>query len=276
MKKTISIFLFIFLNIFTNAQDEQTNLQKYWHYRYRLVNYFMVVGDGPGMSLPADIRNINGSDQLRWGEAPVYLGYYIGVLATEYRLLKDNGQNTDQTLTELYYALKAAVRIDYSAESSWNQTNVVDGFLIRDDVPVNFVSQHLNELNINITTNQYFTFGSGKPGIVTTLGSSDYSTNLANGTPRDNAVSQDVIYPLLMGFALVKRYVDNGLLSFYNYVNSSFEQIDLRSMAINEADKIISYIKENNYGNTLNHWVIKDPDGNIVIGGNPIHVAYAL
>jgi hypothetical protein len=47
------------------AQDDLANLQKYWHYRHRLVNYFMIVGEGPGMSLPADIRNWNGSNTLR-------------------------------------------------------------------------------------------------------------------------------------------------------------------------------------------------------------------
>jgi hypothetical protein len=109
------VFLLIFFK--SQSQDNATNLRKYWHYRYRLVNYFMVVGPEPGESLPADIRNWYGSPQgissttsvpnISWGDEPVYLGYYLGVLATEYALLHRNGENTDRTLTELYYALNA-------------------------------------------------------------------------------------------------------------------------------------------------------------------------
>lgn len=253
------------------AQDELTNLDKYWHYRYRLVNYFMVVGDGPGMSIPADIRNAfdgNGSGQLRWGEGPTYLGYYLGVLATEYRLLRDNGQSTDRTLTELYYALRAVNRLDFVAESMWNLPNNEDGFLIRDDVPANFVQQHFYELNINIMPGQGNTIGTGAPGEVTS-GKSDYQTNIDNGTPHLNAVSQDVIYELLMGYALVKRYVDSGNLQFNNYVTNSPMQSNFTTTAIVETSKIINYIK-------FHDWSMPNPDADVanisdywVVGGNP-------
>jgi len=96
-----------FLLIFVNAQSNQLNLDKYWHYRYRLVNQFMVVGGGKGQSLPATVRNKYGSGILDWGETPRYMGWYLGVLATEYRLLQNNGQSVERTLTELYYALRA-------------------------------------------------------------------------------------------------------------------------------------------------------------------------
>ncbi|MBI3510555.1 MAG: T9SS type A sorting domain-containing protein [Bacteroidetes bacterium] len=271
MKKISLFFLFISLSIFVNAQNDQTNLDKYWHYRYRLVNDFMVVGDGPGMSLPACIRNKGGTQNLYWGETPVYLGYYLGVLATEYRLLKDNGQNTDRTLTELYYALKASVRIDFVAESyiAWNQSNVVDGFLIRDDVPANFVTQHSNELNQNrVSTDPAFEIGSGRPGPVSVT-ESDYSHFLNDPDPSKVAVSQDVIYQLLMGFALVKRYTDDGVLTFNNYVTGTTDNADLKAMAVDEADKIVSFIKEN-HGH---HWVIHDPNDNAVVGGSNLDMA---
>ena len=58
MKKLILFLLIVFARSYMQGQDELTNLQKYWHYRYRLVNYFMVVGEGSGMSLPADCTDI--------------------------------------------------------------------------------------------------------------------------------------------------------------------------------------------------------------------------
>jgi hypothetical protein len=276
MKKAILFFLFLFISEFNFAQDELVNLQKYWHYRYRLTHYYMVVGEGPGMSLPADIRNTNNSGEIRWGEVPVYLGYYIGTLATEYRLLKDNNYNTDQTLTELYYALKAAIRIDNVAENQdpWNHDPSTNGFLIRDDVPDDFLLLHSGFLNQNIPQNQGITIGSGKPGIVTSM-HSDYTGNLHSNPyhPENNAISQDVVYQLLMGFALVKRYVDPGVISFDDLINNDMVNIDLQGMAIDEADLIVSYIKANH----SQHWEINDPDGHdINAGGNCASFAFAI
>lgn len=41
---------------------------------------------------------------MNWGDATSYLGYYIGVLATEYYLLQQNGQRTDSVKHELFFA----------------------------------------------------------------------------------------------------------------------------------------------------------------------------
>jgi hypothetical protein len=41
----------------------------------------------------------------------------MGMLATEYKLLKNEGKDTTKTLQELLYALKAIERLDTSAES---------------------------------------------------------------------------------------------------------------------------------------------------------------
>ncbi|HBG71953.1 MAG: hypothetical protein A2W93_05220 [Bacteroidetes bacterium GWF2_43_63] len=59
-------------------------------------------------------------------------GYYIGMLATEYKLLKDNGQNADATATlqELNLALDALIRMDKC----------------EDDIPVALV---INPLKLN-------------------------------------------------------------------------------------------------------------------------------
>jgi hypothetical protein len=45
------------LNYPLRAQTPKQNLDKYWHYRYRLTHYFESVGMGQGQSLPASERN---------------------------------------------------------------------------------------------------------------------------------------------------------------------------------------------------------------------------
>ncbi len=99
------------------TQDEQA-LNTYWHYRYRLVKYFMTLGSDVGMSIPADIRNA-GDDavggNMQWTDGPRLIGWYLETLATEYKLLKNNGATSTQlqeTVTELFYALHALYRLD--------------------------------------------------------------------------------------------------------------------------------------------------------------------
>lgn len=261
-----------------NCQTDQLNLQKYWHYRYRLLNYFMVVGEGAGKSIPADIRNWNGtssntSQTLRWGEEPVYLGYYLGVLATEYKMLSMSALNTDQTLTELYYALKAVERLDYQAESSWNMPNTIDGFIIRGDIPGTFVQDNFAMLNQDIPSGQGVYLGMGKPAQVGTT-YSDYYNHYLSGERQDDAPSMDIYFQLLMGYALIYECIPVGSLTFYNYISGTMQSEDFRSLAITEADLILSFLKEN-HGR---HWEIKCPDGSGVQDGgdNAAFFAFAL
>jgi hypothetical protein len=65
---------------------------KYWSYRNRLVKQFVVRGeqstacDEPsGLSIPAKLAFTHESD-IRWADGGAQLGWYISVLATEYRL----------------------------------------------------------------------------------------------------------------------------------------------------------------------------------------------
>ena len=100
MKKIFLILpLFILIIQDTTAQTWYSNMEKYWWYRYMLVNDFMLIGDECGMSIPAQKRNYplsNDQNQyaLEWQDATVELGHYIGALAVEYRMLKDNNWDT--------------------------------------------------------------------------------------------------------------------------------------------------------------------------------------
>jgi len=51
--KFITTLLFFCFAIKVFSQDAQENMNKYWYYRFRLLNDFMLVGDCQGCSLPA-------------------------------------------------------------------------------------------------------------------------------------------------------------------------------------------------------------------------------
>ncbi|MFH1321026.1 MAG: T9SS type A sorting domain-containing protein [Bacteroidota bacterium] len=188
MKKIILIFILL-TPVVCSAQTRADNLKKYWYYRLRLKNDFLKVGPNPGESIPAETRHSSGQyfEKIRWGDATMYLGWYIGVLATEYRLLKYNNEN----------------------EAHFNQ-------------------------DLTDVKNVY--------GVT-----SDYSTETP-ADPETAEMSHDQIYPLLMGFVLVKRFVDNGV---------TYNGVALRQKAIDMAGNIIEYLEAGN-------WVIK----NAVTGEN--------
>jgi hypothetical protein len=123
MKKAL---LFLFVSIFIKdvyCQSAQSNFNKYWFYRDRLKKRFMVEGPNQGESLVAPrIQRINNSagvvDQYlyHYGDQTIQMGWYLGVLATEYRLLANHSQPTANTERELYHAMKAFERLDLNAE----------------------------------------------------------------------------------------------------------------------------------------------------------------
>jgi len=170
--KRIFIVIVCGITVFTlKAQSPNENLKKYWFYRYRLINDFMKIGANRGESIPAGLRRIKGNindpseQDLKWGDSTIKLGQYIGVLATEYKLLKDNGRNTFQTRKELYFALEAFNRLDETAESYFRcvtclpnpQPGDLNGYFIKDDVTMDdpgigttdFVEDTLDHFNSN-------------------------------------------------------------------------------------------------------------------------------
>lgn len=148
--RTLFFLALFFSKLMCVAQTDHENQDKYWKYRERLKNKFVKIGPQAGESIPMACRipgyayggtpDASGT-QLQWKDATITLGYYVIVLATEYKLLKNAGENFQPTLNELYYALTAINRLDQKAEyylSNQNSPLEINGFFLRDDVPYTF------------------------------------------------------------------------------------------------------------------------------------------
>jgi hypothetical protein len=266
------------------------NLEKYWWYRYRLVNDFMVVGEGCGESIPARKRSISTSNGgiLEWGDATEHLGNYINFLAGEYKMLHDNGFNTNRTNYELYCALRAFDRLDSMAETYSNDidgtymwlcyrvhdyTGAIwrgkNGFFIRDDVPgsqpnlktlgyPSMVDLHKDNFN--------------RPGIVKYCGvsvaTSDYSSRASShswpaGWTKRVPVeeSKDQLTQLYAGMGMATRLLDGGAV---------YNRASLRNMAGEQMYRMFKNIQLYNAPNGhggWNDWDIWNPVTNQCVHG---------
>jgi len=212
------------------GQTSWADQNRYWYYRYRLVDEFLVRGEesplncdvASGYSLPAGktytTNQVAGQNiDMDWGDATSYLGWYIGVLATEYKLLTDNSQPTEATKRELYYAMKAYERLDTKAEHMFYPHVALDcaptnlnGLFVRDDVSRQLIIQNRPDLVTRFSADgnfrmhsDYFKFYEGFSEV------NDINSNIYP--------TQDQISDLFMGFALVKKCVGNVTYQGYNF-----------------------------------------------------------
>ena len=215
MKKIILILTIFLLKSLATAQTEQANLEKYWHYRQRFNQYFMYVGDKPGESLVVCIRNRDCKPQLCYGQHGIHFGYYLGVLATEYQLLMRNNQiqQAANTLEELQFALLAYEEQLDKCEQYWNKEKCLDGFFIRENVPLNYLDTnieegkiHLESLNAGLTpANLWNPDSACMNGLVN--GQPAYVNGLYKIRTEKEPMSQDEAYGVMMGLALAAKCV---------------------------------------------------------------------
>ncbi len=182
----IAIFIIFCLSIsFSFSQNTLLNEAKYWAWRDRLVNDFMVpnfTGDyaHKGRGIIFNSRGtdcwwptIDSSNYLYSGGFDIsdegfQLGKYLIVLATEWRLLYNSGLPTEQTEAEIFWALKTIDRLDYDAETYWSYFwsrgneiwgGQLNGFMIRDDVFTNFLWYNTNTpTETNHLDDKYFQY----------------------------------------------------------------------------------------------------------------------
>lgn len=295
IKVILSLIVINSSTIYSQTSEYPDHYKKYWYYKSRLNNDFVKVGTNDGESMPFNHRGNTLSNfqpanvALSLGDGTSTLGYYIAVLATEYKLLEISGQSTEKIRHELYCALNAVNRLDYKAESLW-QSGVynLNGFFIRDDVPSALLTSSGGYEHFN-----YFNFGSISAG--TNVQSRGFMSKMECGAnfistswidrvetynlyPPDIAMSQDQVYDLLFGLAFVKKFVpatatdNNG-----NFLYGS-GQAGLKQEATNIANRIINHIRSpkdlngnpcGNPGNNFpNNWRIRNPTTcNLVASG---------
>lgn len=202
------------------AQTDQLNLEKYWKFRNSFREKFIKIGSAQGESLPAGAllpydcqnnieNNSVGYGEMRWGDGMIRHGHYLGLLATEYRLLKNNGQDVTGVLNELYYALNTINRLDKRAESEQDEfyqmslNENLNGFYLREDVPEDFATTHwgTEALNTRCTNSVFY-----RNDNAAKLNTGGY-INRGNGY--QNVPSLDQMSSLMVGLSLVHKLVDD-------------------------------------------------------------------
>jgi len=209
MRRILVGLFFLVLIVPVFGQNQHDNLEKYWKYRERLRNRFMVVSENVmeyGVNIPAsDIfyKSDSTKSYISWGDANNNMSHYLSMLATELWLLKQNGQDYSTTLKELYYAMLALERLDTYSESNlrWKaarglwidnyrekfyvRPGDINGFMLRDDVSDNFWKENKNHFDVPIADGNL----------------------IKSGNLHMEELSQDVIEHDIEGLSLVSKLV---------------------------------------------------------------------
>jgi hypothetical protein len=233
----------------------------YWNYRDRFRKYFIHIGLEDGKSIPFegldpdfkvtplnyDVNNTSLYPKVKglinYGDANITHGWYLAVLATEYRLLKDAGNDADALTAcrnEIYLALEAINRIDLNSKKYFvenpGSTLTTDGFLTRGDVNEDFYknaeldnagfSQNFQWVHSDLFKGVDITSYNNSTNIVTTANGSQFNAgkainqiahrlvgfgeNINGGYGHYGAeMSQDHYYGLLFGLYFIHKFVDN-------------------------------------------------------------------
>lgn len=212
-------------------EHERENLAKYWYYKDRLNHEFIQLNDPwkRGACIPASVRRawdgIN-SENIQFGDATIDLGYYIGVLATEYALLQRSGQDVTETVKDLFWAIWALDRLDLFAEGTWaridpagSNYSTMNGFFIRDDVGADLFTSGSPNANYAQFLTSYNRVGAQPVNKII----SDYVQYRIRNNPINIEESKDQVAHLMVGLCLVLKllppgvtYVDNGVIKTYN------------------------------------------------------------
>lgn len=299
----VLIFIFVCISVFQDiqAQNDSLNHQKYGWMRYRIRNYFQHMGYGPGESLPAGlIREYHTCKELErpsrivdWGDGTIFLGWYLGVLGTEYKLLRNAGERSDSTLRELYLALNAFDRLDKNAEIVWsNFDGVTKKGKVRpvewDSVNRRWLGKDEFELNGFFLRNdagpdfaRFFPFatgiGSALSGVYNPIDTNYFGeyqvcppfTYRAFRYYPMNEPSHDQIFPLLMGLILTYECSDEFMV--WNGQNLGERARETALRMINHYDQDWKYRNpaRKEFGNGCN------AEGCMPYNGGGYSIAYA-
>lgn len=214
------LFLVIFATSYTFANITDSLNSKYINYRNRLLNEWVIISSDVeqfGVNIPAVDRRLDKAGNISWvswSDGNSNFNHWLGLLSTEYRLLKNNNQDYQETLSMLFYAMIALERLDLYSEYTlrkYHKTEPnksdfelikypedINGFLIRDDVSLGFWKQYYKHFN-----EEYGKYNKIKNG------TNRYLSIFQKGVIPQQGMSQDNIVRMLQGLALVKKLVDD-------------------------------------------------------------------
>jgi hypothetical protein len=281
------------------SQTSTDNHRKYWYYKTRLNNDFVLVGTGPGKSLPFSTRAWASSGtnaNLEIGDGTSILGYYIAMLATEYYLLAQNSQNTNTVKHELFCALDAINRLDYRADSAYGGSFNLNGFFVRDDIPKDFARNNYDHFNYYSSWDHISTVWPGTDpdkgavdrGFHSKATSAMYKTNSSWQDRQDNngdiSMSQDQVYNLLFGIAMVNKFVPDWETDGTNTFGYGSGLSSLTDEARNISGRIIDYMRQakDGSGNACSSnptgWIVKNSVScnSVPHGSNAIVYSYPM
>ena len=270
------IFLLFGIILFGSpkAQTPNQNLKKYWYYKDRMKHYFVVPGDCYGCSMPLSTRNrtyLNSQNDpinlniADGGDSPDNIGYYIGQLAAEYKLLIDNNQiiESEKTLEELFYAIN---QINYSdaCEGHWpwnllglGLNDKIDGGCMRDYGDKKMLEDKLGPgMEIDYPGQIAYGFSDGTPMSFDNIDSPFNDAFDITSPPTYckhffNSIDHHTY--LLLGLALVEKLIPEGTTFNGRYfLDGKTADFKLESKLI--AARFWSYWYRNN-------WRIVFPDG---------------
>lgn len=233
-------------------------------------------GVGPGKHIPADTILIRGQrvNVIRWSDGPLQLGWYLGVLALESALMepsRDSGfrqfvslssSSADRDrlnqrvpsdslagvpvhLRELYFALSALDRLDQRAEPIFARVcsgpaDDVPGFFIRDDVS-DSVEMRARMKRLWVESDYASLEGAScRVDPSRNKSETDEIQDCLADCPHcfNGEASQDQVYHLLLGLALVKHFVPPGTI---------VRGMDLNARATLQARRMITYLAQHDW-----------------------------
>jgi hypothetical protein len=276
---------------FAVAQNDGANKEKYWKFRSDLREKFIKIGPNEGESLtsgtlkPLDCIDNDPSDGspnaqygvIQWGDGMIRHGHYLGLLATEYRLLKNAGKDVTGVLNELYFALKAINRLDNSAESEQsifyfeNQLNPsLNGFAMREDIPEFFAANNwaTDPLHarcsyaVSYTNNNAMAVQDGSAGL-------EVKFNSYQNTP-----SLDQISSLMVGFRLIHKLVDEDELA---HPTGELQGFNIVTETKNIVHRLMTYAEDHNWFLIdVNGWPVNNGGGDLVLTATPLSIAATI
>lgn len=309
IKKAIVLISIFYTNIFLLiSQDINSNLIKYWKLRDNFERGFIVIGspEKQGTNLPATKRHFNKDNWIFWQQNPILFDFspYICVLATEYRLLKDYGQDQTaaETLQKLIYTLATFDRLDANAEKffrarkaglkendpnfwtkveQYKDNSDFNGFFLRCDVfgyfpppellddydkPFNSTEIIDNSIDILTYNNNQLTIDEYNNTKPITNVSSPLRNYKYPSSKDPFLMSVDEIVGVYLALCFVYKFVDDNTL----FTDTQGNRVTARQWARNIAIRLTNFL--NNY-----KFVYKNPiDNDYPVGSFMISYAYPI